>query len=312
VDLGILYDGIDFGLTYVTRRARYNRAADLILDVNEGHLLPPFSPVDDDLGQANRVTVELGGGGAGVTVEDTDGDLGTVAIGPIDQTVQANIASLAGAVNHAGFRVRLGTVVGYRYPELHFSLAKCPELIAEWVAMRLGFRIDVNNLLDARSQLPSARQLFALQGYTQTISQRVWDVVANVTPYEPWMVAEVVGDDRVHGFYPGTPPGATTFPGAGATVDEFWSRADTSGATLDSAMSVGASSISVTTATGALWTTDATEYPFALDIGGIQVIATACVDGTSPQTISVDATTTTTAKAAGTRVQLWQPAYVAL
>lgn len=54
------------------------------------------------------------------------------------------------------------------------------------------------------------------------------------------------------------------------------------------------------------WTSDATDFPIDLDIGGIKVTATACSDAFSPQTFTVDAVPV--ALTAGAPVKLWNPA----
>lgn len=93
------------------------------------------------------------------------------------------------------------------------------------------------------------------------------------------------------------------------TPDELLTRLDTDGSTLASSISAGATSISVTTASGPLWTTTATDYPLDLDIGGVRVTATACADATSPQDMTISAAPV--ARSAGAPVKLWHPPVLA-
>ena len=260
VDGGVLYDGHDFGLTYTTRRYRYSRdPADLTIDVAESQLLEPFDPVDDDQGITNRVVVSRDGG-ADQLAEDVDGPLGTATIGFYDQSATLPLYSDDAALAHAQWRLHLGTAGAftYRYPTVAFHLAKNPELAEDWLATQIGGRIDVVNLLDARTQLPGDTQSLLLQGYTETINQHQWRVIANTTPYEPYRVATVAADTDDDGDHVG--------------------RADTEGCELAAAAAAGASTLSVTTTAGPRWTTAAAQYPMVLDVGGIPVTATACAD----------------------------------
>lgn len=285
-DKGMLFDGLTFGLQYYSRRVNQSLDAALTLDASSGHLLMPFSPVDDDKGQANKVTIKVRSGGD-VTAEDTDGPLGTTAIGTYAASITLNANSLDSATQHAAWHLRQGTVEGYRYPTIAFSLAKSSTLISSWLGTFLGDRVDVTNLLTARTQFPTGNLSFILLGCTERISQTSWDVTLNVAPYDPWRIVEVGSSSSDTGTY----------------VPHL----DTSGATLYAPIAVSATSMSVATSTGPLWTTDSNAYPMVLDVGGIPVTATACSGSSSPQTFTVTGATVTTAKAAGTTVKVWQP-----
>lgn len=56
---------------------------------------------------------------------------------------------------------------------------------------------------------------------------------------------------------------------------------------------------------GPLWTTTADDYPLSLDVGGLEVVATACSGATAPQTFTVQALPAQ--RAAGLPVRLWNP-----
>jgi hypothetical protein len=82
-------------------------------------------------------------------------------------------------------------------------------------------------------------------------------------------------------------------------------RLDTAGSTLNGSVSAGATSISVTTTTGPLWTTAALDFPFDLDVGGVKCTVTACSDATSPQTMTI--ASAPVARASGVPVRLHRP-----
>lgn len=81
-------------------------------------------------------------------------------------------------------------------------------------------------------------------------------------------------------------------------------RLDTDDSELAAGISAGATSISVTTNSGPLWTSTANDYPIDLDIGGVKITATACSDPTSPQTMTISAAPV--ARSIGAPVKLWQ------
>jgi hypothetical protein len=248
--------------------------------------LEPFSPVDDDQRTCNRATVKRPGGTDQI-FEDSTGLYRISEIGDFDKAAELNVYSDTAAMRHAEWMVHLGTQEGfYRYPQVAFSLAKSPALAEDWIACEIGGRVDVVNLLDARTQFPGDEQSFVLEGYTEGIDQKTWSVVANCSPYEPWRAAVVATDTSDTG--------------------EHLGRADTDGTVLAADAAAAATSLSVTV-TGALWTTDSAQYPMVLDVGGIPVTATACAGASSPQTFTVTGSTMIVAKAAGVAVRVWQP-----
>ena len=71
--------------------------------------------------------------------------------------------------------------------------------------------------------------------------------------------------------------------------------------------SAGATSLSVATASGPLWTTTADDCPLYIEVGGIRVTVTAISGASSPQTFTVTGSTVTKALASGLEVALWRP-----
>jgi hypothetical protein len=85
-------------------------------------------------------------------------------------------------------------------------------------------------------------------GYSETFGSITWDMVFNATPSGPWIVG--VLDDLLLG------------------------RGDTDGSTLQSGITAAATSMSVAMPSGLLWTTDPTELPFDVMVGGEQMTVT--------------------------------------
>jgi hypothetical protein len=92
------------------------------------------------------------------------------------------------------------------------------------------------------------------------------------------------------------------------------SRYSTDGSTLAADATATATSLSVSTPSGPLWTADLTQYPFHLRVGGERILARFAAGATSPQTIEVVRSLNGVVKPqpAGTVVELWQPAVYAL
>jgi hypothetical protein len=290
-DQGLLYDGLGPGLLYITGSERTNQAADLVLDVTEGQLVEEFAPVEDDQRNVNKVKASRKDG-ADVIHEDTDGPLGTTEIGFYDDSIEVNIESDQDVIDYASWLVNLGTVPGYRYPQLLLNFAKNPELASSWLTTSLSSRVDVENIDDVRTQHPTGTVALLLEGYTVEIDQMQWTAELNLSPYQPWRVGEYA---------------ATT-----GDTGEYVLRTVGEGSTLASSAAAGATTLSVSTPVGPLWTTAADDFPLYLDVGGIKVTVTAISGTAATQTFTVTSSTVTRALPAGLTVELWQPTVLGL
>lgn len=285
-DQGVLYDGVGPGLRYVCRSARENAAVDLTVDADE--LVAPFAPTDDDQRTRNRVTAQAAGSKA--TVEDVDGPLGTAVVGVYDSSLDVNIADSADAVHYAGWAVHAGTQEGYRFPALTLDLRAVPARAAAVLALEPSSRVLLQNVADTVAAMPDEDVNLLVEGVSMTLAPYAWRVTLKCSPFGPWIVGTLADD-------------------SGDTDDDLI-RLDTDGSTLSASASVGSTSISVATTSGPLWTTTADDYPLLLDVGGVKVRATACVDGTSPQVMTVDALPV--ARSSGAPVKVWAPPALAL
>lgn len=285
VDGGLLCDGLANGLSYITGDERVNSTATLTLDAASGEV-GNIVPVDDDQRVRNLVTVTRKLGGE-ATFEDADGELGTAAIGTYDESIEINAIEPDDLIDHASRQVALGTQPGYRYPNLTLALHHDPALADDWLATTLSSRVDVTNIEDVRDQHPAGTLSLLLEGSTQQLDQFQWNATLNVSPYEPMRA----------GLY-----AANT-----GTTSEFVLRVDTDGSTLSAGVSAGATSLSVATPSGPLWTTTADDAPFDIEVGGIRVTVTAVTGGSSPQTFTVTGSTVTKALTSGSTVALWRP-----
>ncbi|HEX5404796.1 MAG TPA: hypothetical protein VFX16_21115 [Pseudonocardiaceae bacterium] len=283
-NFGVIYDGLSAGLTFFDRVEQENLAASLTIDASAGHLMPPFAPVDDDQRLTNQWTVTQKNGSSAVG-QDTDGPLGTDVVGLYDNSLTVNLHSSSPLQLLADWLVHEYTVEGYRYPLVALEFNQSPSLLASWLDSGLLSRIDITNIAEVADQMPDRDIRLLVQGYTEVIGQFVWSLAANTSSYDPWRlatVAEETGD-----------------------TDEFLMRLDTDGAAVHTDAAVGATSISVETPSGPLWTTAADDFPLFVEIGGIRVTVTAITGSSSPQTFTVTGSTVTKVLPAGTDVSVW-------
>jgi hypothetical protein len=138
--------------------------------------------------------------------------------------------------------------------------------------------------------MPNTTVSLLVQGMTWTITQFLLSVSANCSPYEPWRVVQL----------------AQT---SGDTA-EFLCHLNTSGSSLTAGVDAGATSLSVQTPSGPLWSTDADDVPFTVSVGGIPVTVTAVSGSSSPQTFTV--TGVTKVLPVGSSVSVWQETALSL
>lgn len=291
-DQGVLFELRDtFGLAFLDRQGLYNRDAAVTLDY-PSHQMGELVPVDDDQLVRNDWTVSRVNGSSSRQTLDT-GALSTAAppdgVGRYDDTVTINVAADTQLPDHAGWRLHLGTTDEARYPQIRMELASPafagdPALSATVAALDVGQRLDVTN---PPVWLPPDDITQAVQGLGETLGTYEWTITANLTPESPWRVA---------------------------VYDDTGDRYSSDGSTLAADATTTATSLSVTTPSGPLWTTDPADFPFDLRIGGERVTATAASGASSPQTFTVTRAANGVVKAlpAGSAVELWQPAVYAI
>lgn len=284
-DQGMLLDGLHAGLTYICGAERVNADAALTLDATAGDMVGEVAPADDDQRNVNKVTATRTSG-AGVTFEDATGPLGTAAIGEYEDSITVNVSNDSDVLDYAGWAVHRGTRRGYRYPSTQLALHHSPHLLDEWAEIRPSDRVDLLGISDVRTQFPVGDVTSLLEGYSQTIDQFSWDASLVLSSYEPWRVG--------------------TVGGAGHSADQEVLRLVSDGSTVASSASAGATSLTVATPSGPLWSTSADDYPLSIELGEREVVVTAVSGSSSPQTFTV--TPLPADVAAGAPVVLWRPA----
>ncbi|MFD4660841.1 hypothetical protein ACFWP2_35090 [Kitasatospora sp. NPDC058444] len=289
-DHGVLAERIDdLALWYRAGHLAYNQAPALVLDYAGGDVAPPLEPADDDQSVRNDITITRAGGSSARAV-DTTSRMSTqpppAGVGRYDEGVTLSLWQDEQLPDLAGWRLHLGSWDGPRYPTVHIDLAASPRLIPAVVGgLDLRDRIDLVNLPaeDGPTTVP-----LLVEGYSETIGLYDWDLVIACQPAGPWTVALL--DDPALG------------------------RTDTAGSTLAAGAGPTATTLSIATTSGPLWTTDPAACPFDLTVAGERITVTAVTGTTSPQTATVTRSVNGVIKAlpAGADVRLWQPAITAL
>lgn len=286
-DGGILYES-GAGLAYLPRTARYNRAVDIALDVDARDLAAAPEAVDDDLAVRNDVTATRSGGSSARYV-DTDGPLGTAAVGRYSDSVSVNPATDDPLDEIAQWRVHLGTVDDFRYPGVALNFAARPSLIPAWLAADIGSRATVAN---PPAELPPGDLDLHELGYVETITPKLWTARLSTVAAQPWSVAVVEG--------------------TGAPAEPEW-RVDADASTLAAGVDDNDTTLSVATSTGPLWTTAAGDRPFDIDVGGERMTVTGLTGAASPQSFTVTRSVNGVVKShsSSATVRLWKPPCVA-
>ena len=261
-DGGMIYEPRDvLGLGYRTRESMYNQESALDLNYTAAELGAEPEPTDDDRYTMNDASVQRLRGSER-RYRKTTGSLnvntpGTAsgAVGTYQRSFSLNLNSDADAYRMAGWLVGLGTVDEQRWPSLSVNLAN-PRIAADAALVTQASAIDVGELMTLSNmpiwiQQQTVTQL--VQGYTETLGNYERFIRFDTAPAHPWTV--------------------------GVVEDTVLGRADTEGSELVSAVTSAATSFTVYTTSGPVWTTTGAQYPFDLTVGGEQVTASACTSG---------------------------------
>jgi len=300
-DRGMMFEPRQaFALGYRTRRSLESQAAAVTLSYTSAQLSQPLAPTDDDQQIANDVTVTRAYGGSSSSRQVlTSGALSTAAppngVGPYAITPALNLGYDSQLDDLAGWLLRLGTVDELRWPSIGVDLSRSQlaSLFYDCQELDLGDRLAVTGTPahwppDGISQLAQGLTE-VLAGYTAGNSP--FTISWNGVPESPYQVG-IVGD---------------------AT----YAQVDTDGSTLAANLTSGATSMSVATTAGSptvLWTTDSSNMPFDIIMGGERITVTAISGAASPQTFTITRSVNGVAKAhtAGEDIRLFFPTIVSL
>jgi hypothetical protein len=263
VDQGLLFEPCDFlGLAYRTYATLYNQTAAVSLSYSSHHLSPPFLPVDDDQSIRNDITASRPGGSS-VRLTQATGPLSVLAppdgVGTYPGGGQFNAQTDGQLTGIAGWLRRLGTVDEARWPnariELHRS-AVTASLAAGVAALDAGDLFAVTGLPVG---VPRDDVSAMVQGVTELRTNLTREIAFNASPGTPWNVFTVESTS-----------------GDGNNLG----RADTEGSELAAAATSSATSLTVSTQIGPLWTTTVSPVGgFGIWVAGERMTVTAIASG---------------------------------
>ncbi|MGW4525194.1 hypothetical protein [Amycolatopsis sp. NPDC004378] len=281
VELATLYEDRDVeGFVFRYGRSKFNQDAVLTLDISAGQLAPPFAMPKDDQSTINIVEAKRESGSS-IAVRD---DASVAVKGEYATSESFRLWTDRDLADRAYWLLHLGLDTSARYPSMELNLAraasKSTQLYLDMLAFDIDDRIVATN---PNAAIISADLDLIGIGYAEVLKGMEHTITVACTPGGPWAVAE-----------------AATISG---DTNPWLGRADTSDSQVNTSASAGATTLSVKTNSGPLWTTVADNFPLYLNVGGIQVRATACSGSSSPQTFTVDALPA--ARAAGLSVSVW-------
>lgn len=250
-DGGLVYEPRDgLGLVLRTVATLYNQTAALTLDWAAKQVAPPFRPVVDDLGTRNDVTARSTTTDATVRAVLDVGPMSTqpppAGVGRAGGQLDVNPADTIGLADLAWWGLHKGTVDEMRVASVTVDLTAVPAaLVAAAAAVDTGDRIFITGLpVDMGSNQVS---LLAF-GSTEVIGSHTRTITFNCVPGSVYDVAAADGMPRV--------------AADGSTLAAGISAADT------------VIAMSHTTANGS-WTSDPTDFPLDVRVGGERVRADA-------------------------------------
>lgn len=239
-DHALLYENMEFGLTFVSSSQRYNQAAAITLDYDASQVGIPWEPDDDSQDYFNDVTATRSDGSSFRAADEDDiDDVGAFATG-----LSPNAETDDQLPHIAGWGLALGLNDELTWPAVRPNVAKGGALLDAWLAAELGEILAVTNH-PAPLAPDTIRQV--IEGYTETLGTRTYNVSAILSPASPWDVA--VYDTA---------------------------RYDSATTTAIKAVTSSATALDVACGDGVAWTTSGAQYPYDLAIGGERVTATAC------------------------------------
>lgn len=297
-DMGMLVERRDIlGLKYRTRGSLIGQTPALTLDYTAGHIVAPFEPVDDDQLTKNDITVTRRDGDS-VRQQVTTGRLSVseppVGVGRYHDEFTKNVQSDGLLAGIGGWLLNLGTIDQPRYPTVTVDLGILAGAGLDQAARAVdeGDLIVITNL--NRVGTYEDVRLLVLGRASEVVSDGafVHRITWNCAPYQGY-------------------EGFIWADGVSLLDDD--ARWDTPGSTLVSAITSSATSFQVASS-ATPWTTDATAFPFPVNVDGEQMTVTNIAGTSSPQTFTVVRSVNGVVKAqvAGADVRLANPSYWSL
>ena len=239
-DGGILTERPDgLGLAYRGASTMWGQQPALVIDWTAG-LVDAITPKDDDKAAFNEITVRRIDGAEYTYTLDT-GVNSVADIGLYDTSADLSVYSDDALPSQAYRRVQLATVDEMRYPLVSLSLAnsRVYAMLDKIYAVDIGDLIRLDHI---PADYGAGYVDLIVVGIQDAEGPQDWSRAFVCVPGEPW--------------------------NAGVVGSSVYGRADTDGSQLAAAVTSTATRLSVTVTDGPLWTTDQTECPMDIRVGG--------------------------------------------
>ncbi|MCK1813250.1 hypothetical protein MTQ13_03005 [Streptomyces sp. XM4011] len=248
-DGGVLSERVEvLGLQYRPRHLLYNQEARLRLAARRNEIDEPFSPVLDDQLIRNDITMSRVDGSS---AQATD-PVSIATHGLYSDSATLNVWSDDQLPDIAAWRLHRGTWPGMRYPAVTTALDIAPHTAEAWMDRAEGDRVQVTDL---PPQHPPGPVDLMVEGTTETIAPTRWSIEATASPAGPWTVGEVAHEV----------PGEETGP----------IHVDTDGSELAAPVGADDTELSVVATVGEPWSTDPSDAPWDITVGGERMTVTA-------------------------------------
>lgn len=182
-DHGILIE-VNFGFTYQPRRARYMRAAELVLAA--GDLAEAPEPANDDERLRNYITAKRVGGSQVVATPPDDDRRSVKRVGQLEATADLNLPNDDPLIQHAYWLLNQGTADETRWDALALDLAARPAHIDAWLSLRPGARVTA---AITQAQVRYDQPDVLVDGYSEYLGNKDFDVIMATLPARPYDVA---------------------------------------------------------------------------------------------------------------------------
>lgn len=251
---------------FVTRTSLLNQDP-VVLDQDDAPFTGTLDPTDDDAVLRNAVTLTSSAGQTATSLV-TEGPKGSDTVGVYESayTLNGHADALIYLAQHATY---LGTWDEVRVPQFSVMLAK-PVFTGD-AALTAGVRrLDpglVTRIDNPPAWLPPGRDLELLvRGYREVMSNKVHDLTFYAQNYGPFRAVNDLSEQS-----------------------DVPARTAASNSTLSTGITTTGLTILIATASGALWTTSAGDFPMDIEIEG-EVITLSDISGAaSPQTATASA-----------------------
>lgn len=192
MDQGVLYDGRGPGLQYTTRRFKENNEFVLTVDYSSSRLSPGFAGVFDDQRVVNSA-IATRYKGANAQYIQTTGEMSVAKIGTYEASTEINALNDSASIYYAAFLVALGTVEGYRFPEISIILrAQAFTYVTDCLNTFPGSKIKLTNLPAPYDKLGDI--YLVVEGIQHVINSQEWVVTFACSNAEGWN-RDVLQDD---------------------------------------------------------------------------------------------------------------------